>query len=331
MIEAIGQKEGYNFNKKNMGQLISFILFACIAIGAVIGSLNKTAKEDILDISTTKERISYRKQLYKKRIGIIIKVAYFPLACLVFAWGTLMIHSYLEKRLLSELSMWIGGFFMILLLIIIIAIPVGLFVYIQYKGNLSYSDNESFIQTNKSFVLYLRGFDNDNYSDRFRLSFSKSNSFSEYRFTKAISKYYVCAAIGMTKELDAPLGAKRIYVDDTTWQNDVQDLIDKADYVFVLINNRPSCIWEIETSARYIDKTVYIIDNPVKYVLVQEAVKNVISFPHIPALSMENKFFYLLHVNGEFMSFEYTNTKKGYRKLLENVFERRKSLCRTTC
>lgn len=312
-----------------MGQLISFILFACIAIGAAIGSLNKTAKEDILDINTTREKISCRKLLYKKRIGIIINVACFPLVCLIFVWVCFAIYLISEKRFLSELPMFIGGFFIILLLILIIAIPVGIFVYIYYKGNLSYSDKESFIQTNKSFILYLRGFENDDYSDRFHLILSKSNSFSEYIFTKAISKYCVCAAIGMTKELDAPLGAKRIYVDDATWKEDVKDLIDKAETVFILMNDRPSCIWEVENSAQYIDKTVYIIDNPVKYVLVQEAVKYVIPFPHIPALSMKNKFFYLLHVNGEFMSFEYTNTKKGYRKLLENVFERRKSLCRT--
>ena len=172
-----------------------------------------------------------------------------------------------------------------------------------------------------TFVLYLRGFEKDNYSDKFRLSFTKPKGFSEYNFTKIVSKKYLCAAIGMTIELDAPLGAKRIYVDDNTWKNNVMDLIDKAKIVFILVNNRPSCLWEIESSAGYLDKTVFIVDNPVKYVLVQEEVKEIIHFPVIPSLSMSNRFFYLKNRNGIFEYHEYNNTRKGYQKLFEESLQ----------
>ena len=313
-------------------KILIFFITIMFGLGALMSQLNKNARTNLQNINNTNERIEYRKQIYKKRKKLIRYLIYYPFIALVFAWSIIASHFIASvDNPQIDWKMWGGMFMFTFATILMVAVPLGIMLFLQYKGNLSYLDKTTFLESGSSFILYLRGFENDNYSDRFQQSLDNRKIFSEYKFTKAISNNNICVAIGMTKELDAPLGAKRIYVDDTTWKEDVKDLIDKAETVFILMNDRPSCIWEVENSAQYIDKTVYIIDNPVKYVLVQEAVKYVIPFPHIPALSMENKFFYLLHVNGKFMSFEYTNTKKGYRKLLENVFERRKSLCRTTC
>jgi len=275
-----------------MFNLIIFLFTIVFGLGAMISYLNNSARLQLREIDTTEKRILYRKQIYKKRIKTIFEVASAPIIILVFVWiGLMSIPSSTNDT--KDLKMWFGMFFFLLLTIIIIAGPLVLFMYIQYKGNMSYCNKTDFFEGNKVFALYLRGFENDDYSNKWGLVKKKRKQFSEYLFTKILSKYCVCSAIGMTKELDAPLGAKRIYVDDETWKDDVAELMEKSDKIYILINNRPSCIWEIESAVQYIEKVVMIIDDPIKYVLVQEAVKDTIDLPHIQDLTMNNRYYFL--------------------------------------
>lgn len=303
-----------------MEKLFSLLAFASFAVGAIIHYYNTTAKQALLKLSTSKERIMYRENVFKQRIKIICKVICFPIIFIFCFFLLVIVVNYFDESS-HDYKMWLSMFFSFFAIIIIIAVPLGIIIFMQYKGNLSYYDKNAFLRETNTFVLYLRGFEKDNYSNIFRLSFIKPKGFSEYNFTKIVSKKYLCAAIGMTIELDAPLGAKRIYVDDNTWKDDVMDLIDKAKIVFILVNNRPSCLWEIESSAKYLNKTVFIVDNPVKYVLVQEEVKEIIHFPIISSLSMNNRFFYLKSRNGIFEYHEYNNTRKGYQKLFKESLQ----------
>ena len=298
-----------------MINLIIFLFTVILGLGAMISYLNNSARLQLRDINTTEKRISYRKQIYRKRIKTILGVTSAPTIVLVFVWiGIMSIPSPTDDT--KDLKMWLEMFCFLFFSILIISGSLTIFMYIQYRGNLSYFDKKAFMEKNKVFALYLRGFENDDYSSKLGLSRIKNMQFSEYLFTKILSKHCVCAAIGMTKELDAPLGAKRIYVDDETWKDDVIELMEKSQQIYILINNRPSCIWEIETAVKYIEKVILIIDDPIKYVLVQEAVKRTVVLPQIYDMTMSNRFFYLQYKGGMFDCRKYINSRKGYSEIV---------------
>ena len=309
-----------------MFNLIIFLFTIVLGLGAMISYLNNSARLQLREIDTTEKRILYRKQIYRKRIKTILEVASAPIIILVFVWIEIMsIPSSMNDA--QDLKMWFGMFFFLLLSIIIIAGPLVIFMYIQYKGNMSYFNKTDFFEGNKVFALYLRGFENDDYSNKWSLVKKKDKQFSEYLFTKILSKHCVCAAIGMTKELDAPLGAKRIYVDDETWKDDVAELMEKSHQIYILVNNRPSCIWEIETAVKFIEKVVLIIDDPVKYVLVQEIVKGSIVLPHIQDLTMKNRHYFLRFKDGKFVYHKYQNSENGYNEIVRYTDSDIMSIC----
>ena len=131
-------------------------------------------------------------------------------------------------------------------------------------GNVSSLNKKSFLNKYSRFALFLRGFENDNY-EKDPLALMALKDFSEYSFIKELEQYIPVCAIGMTKEADAPLGAQRIYVSDETWRSDVLELMNRADLIFILLNDRPSCIWEIEQSSEVMCKTCFIINDIDKY------------------------------------------------------------------
>jgi hypothetical protein len=309
-----------------MFNLIIFLFTIVFGLGAMISYLNNSARLQLREIDTTEKRILYRKQIYRKRIKTILEVASAPIIILVFVWiGLMSIPSSTNDT--QDYKMWVGMFFFLLLSIIIIAGPLVIFMYIQYKGNMSYFNKTDFFEGNKVFALYLRGFENDDYSNKWSLVKKGNKQFSEYLFTKILSKHCVCAAIGMTKELDAPLGAKRIYVDDETWKDDVAELMEKSHQIYILVNNRPSCIWEIETAVKFIEKVVLIIDDPVKYVLVQDAVKGTVTLPHIRDLTMNNRYFFLQYKDSVFECHKYYNSRDGYSEIVRYTYNDISPIC----
>lgn len=302
-----------------MIDLIILLVTAFGGLGAMISYLNNSARLQLRDINTTEKRIAYRRQIYRKRINAIFAVASVPIIILVFCWITMMSITATTEEI-WDIKNWLEMSYFLLLTIIIIAGPLVLYMYFQYKGNISYFNKKAFLEENKVFALYLRGFENDDYSNKWGLVKKGRKQFSEYLFTKILSKYCVCSAIGMTKELDAPLGAKRIYVDDETWKDVVAELMEKSDKIYILINNRPSCIWEIESAVQYIEKVVMIIDDPIKYVLVQEAVKDTIDLPHIQDLTMNNRYYFLQYKDGVFEDYKYHNSRDGYNEIVRITY-----------
>ena len=138
-----------------MSEFISFVVFAVFAVGAVISYNNTTAKQALLRLNTSKERIMYRKLIFRRRIKILIEVACFPVICLIITWIMFFVYNFLSEERFLDYKIWIGGFFMILAIIIIVVVPVGLFIFMQYKGNLSYYEIDPFLREINTFVLYL--------------------------------------------------------------------------------------------------------------------------------------------------------------------------------
>lgn len=124
----------------------------------------------------------------------------------------------------------------------------------------------------KHFALYLRGFSRDNYSETTEdlQKTDKSDSFSEGRFIHLLRQYLPVYAVGMTKELEAPHGANRVYLNDSDWEQEVEALMCRATIIIILLNESDSCIWEIRQARKYKDKIVYICDSHDKLVKVRQ-------------------------------------------------------------
>lgn len=143
-----------------------------------------------------------------------------------------------------------------------------------------------------SYILYLRAFEKDSYHNS-KYAFLLRKTFVEKHLAKRLKKKARLYSVGMTKEIESPHGADRIYVDDTNWKDDVLELMKSSMTIVVLISERDSCIWEIEQSASMLEKTFFIVDNYKTYNLVKEKMDRKINLPEIkPSNNHSITFFY---------------------------------------
>ena len=183
-------------------------------------------------------------------------------------------------------------------------------------GNISTLTKTAFLSENKDFVIFLRGFIDDDYSDIADLKKTDFEKFSEYGFMSLLEHQGISAcAIGMTKESDSPIGAKRIYVDDISWQKDVKDLISKSKSIYILVRNRESCIWEIKTSLKYFEKVTFIVDDISQYNFVREQIQDTMELPIISEPPM-GSIVVLTYGNGKYHAVLYSNSIDGYARML---------------
>lgn len=189
-------------------------------------------------------------------------------------------------------------------------------------GVTSKASTMSLNQIPDKFILYLRGFEQDVYSSHIIIEGNVNNgNFSEH----LLSEYFVdripFIAVGMTKELWQPSGARRIYVDDKSWKDDVRFLMDKSLCNIILVNDRTSCIWEIEQSKTFLSKTIFIIDSIEKYNNVKTIVKQ-INMPDIENSNVMNGFFFTTYDNEtEILPFN-PSSKYDYKKLSQFITKR---------
>ena len=192
-----------------------------------------------------------------------------------------------------------------MLSIIISLVSFAIFVavlnkYIDYSNKtseflegLSVEKAADYLKSNDHFVLYLRGFESDVYN-KHKL---KRGEFSEDILSKVVSKglrIQLCA-IGMTKEVKCPLGGRRVYVEDAIWEQEVFELMKKADKIVYRVNDRPSCLWEIQKSKDVYEKCVFVVDDLEKYNNVRKALDGMVELPPIPKSSAGNdsrKFYF---------------------------------------
>lgn len=201
---------------------------------------------------------------------------------------------------------------------------VAMFVYlikqngaIKAVGNISTFSKHDFLEQNNKYCLFLRGFEQDDYSHDPIVYEKTYNSFSEYEFTSLVMQNIPICAVGMTKEVNSPRGATRVYLNDDSWQNDVLELMEKSQAIYILVNDRKSCIWEIEQSFKMLAKTVYIIDDIQKYENVRQQFTHKISFPKVPAdQKSDNDIYVMSYLKEEFDVKSYPNNIEGYSLVL---------------
>lgn len=191
--------------------------------------------------------------------------------------------------------------------------------YESLMGNISTWDKTNYLSEHKRYALFLRGFANDDYSKAEVLSKQcGSERFSEHLFMRILSPSIPVCAVGMTKESDSPIGAVRVYVDDETWKQDVRELMESAEKLYILVEDRSSCVWEIVQSADMLDKTIFLSDDRAKYDrtrALEFAEYGQSVLPEIP-LSINANHIAISTALGDTKFTPYENTAEGYSALL---------------
>lgn len=276
----------------------------------------KTAKN-------TTEAIKYRKQLKTARFALF---SIFLIAYIAYLAYSLFLR---EENPSTETFINNTKFFVLGIIILYQFLFKGNREYDKYLGNISTYKKTDYLSKNPSFALFLRGFEDDNYSkETFNLSSSEETTvFSEYQFMSVLQTRIPSCAIGMTKESDSPVGANRVYVDDTNWKEDVKEMMEKSKEIYILINDRTSCIWEIEQTKNMLDKTMFIINNRQKYENVRISIIKEMELPIIPEHMEQYPHLVLRYENNNYIFEPFENTIDSYAKILRvsSVPSRRKN------
>lgn len=252
-----------------------------IVIGIILFARYKTCNlvEGKIRLATSlEESMKYRK--YLKWLGLLFTI--------IFVVGVL-----LSMRLVnSDLNYWTtgGGKIITYVLGIFFVTNQG---YIIIAGNVSTYNKEKWLKKHKQYVLFLRAFEDDNYdysssTNKPLLGFTK---FNENAFILEVSKYIDACAIGLRDETYAPFGADRVYLEHSTWQQETIELINRASFVFVLVNDSPNFIWQIESLKDYLDKAIFFVDNLNKYESLKNKLSGIINFPDITDKNLSSLFY----------------------------------------
>lgn len=128
----------------------------------------------------------------------------------------------------------------------------------------------------------------------------------------------------MTKEIEAPFGADRVYLDDYSWKNDVKLMMDRAVCIIVEINDKPSCIWEIEQCENYPRKTFFLITDIEKYKNVYNSIIEKLpfvgkGFPHPDSITSILCFTFPRLGKLNKLEFEFENNIASYNEITQKI------------
>jgi hypothetical protein len=115
-------------------------------------------------------------------------------------------------------------------------------------------------------ILYLRSFSDDEKINALGI-FSHLGLFEteEQTISRFLSHIGPVISIGRPNEILAPLGARRMYVDDTQWQNAVVELLEQSLLIVLRLGYSRGLSWEIETVVRLCDPRRVIVYCPLPF------------------------------------------------------------------
>ena len=290
--------------------MIIVAIVVAILYPFVIKHMEKNDIQLLNETTDTNIAIEIRKKL--KRNRIIMLILMLILYAIFEVVTTIVITNFEDPQSVGNLIQNIGF------------IGVAMYTYLKIQngaikavGNISTSSKHDFLEQHNEYCLFLRGFEQDDYGHDPVVSEKTYDSFSEYEFTSLVIQNIPICAVGMTKEVNSPRGATRVYLNDDSWQKDVLELMEKSQAIYILVNDRKSCIWEIEQSFKMLGKTVYIIDDIQKYENVRQQLAHIISLPKIPNLQKSDKIIFVMtYLNNDFDIKSYKNNIEGYSLLL---------------
>lgn len=303
--------------------MIIVALIVAVLYPFVIKLMEKNDIQLLNETTDANISIEIRKKL--KRNRIIMLILMLILYAIFEVVTTIVITNFEDPQNVGNLIRNIG------------LTGVAMYIYLRKQnaaikavGNISTATKHDFLEQNNKYCLFLRGFEQDDYGHDPVVSEKTYDSFSEYEFTSLVMQNIPICAVGMTKEVNSPRGATRVYLNDDSWQNDVLELMEKSQAIYILVNDRKSCIWEIEQSFKMLEKIVYIIDDIQKYENVRQQLAHIISLPKIPNLQKSYKnIFVMTYLNEDFEIKSYKNNVEGYSLALGTESEEIKNKKKT--
>lgn len=286
---------------------------------AIQHHINSTHSKRIVTAPTAQEAFVERERLKMARRSLaLINASVFGIIYYIV--------TYKQSDGNTEFAFYVGLGVFIYCFVMMLLSPK----YHEAVDGISVYTKDEYLNDHPYFALYLRAFYNDMYVEETSgaLLFTPESQainktyphFSEQHFVSILERRISVCAVGMTREVEHPVGATRVYLNDDTWQKDVSDLMAHANEIYILIDNRESCIWEIEHSKEYRDKTLYIIDDVSKYMEVREHLSTSFRFPTIPPFLKHTQQVCISFIDGKAQFKEYINSEKGYMEML-NVRE----------
>ena len=272
----------------------------------------------------TEETLIFRKQL--RRIRTTLFVVFISVYILILLWINFGVEEPDSDTLQSSILCICLGTVMLIYFL------QQQKKYSEFVGNISILSKNDYLAQHNQYALFLRGFEKDDYAKENTLSNRKLlDKFSEYKFMEILQTKIPACAIGMTKEADSPYGATRVYVDDSSWKDDVRDLMDKANSIYILVDDRPSCIWEIEQSKELLGKTFFIIEDKEKYENVRKCIVDGNIFPEIPSSFSDKPHLSLRFENSMCLFEPFENTVEHYANFLQISFPNNDNRHRKGC
>ena len=224
---------------KNIGFFMLYLVLSLSAIIVVKMLFSKNLSRTNTAHKSVNIRIGYSVVRFVLRI-IVIGVG----AVLL---GVLLVSA-MEVNKYLAVTVFCGGGGLLLSLLSSLSLPMN------------FMTMKKFLNRDRIFILYLRGFIKDNYSpsmektadtvsnaepwktkiDSEKIDINPNQlSLNEKALDKAWKRYYQTYSIGRPEELESPEGTKRIYLDNNSWQADAITLMELANlFLYVSILTR---------------------------------------------------------------------------------------------
>ena len=181
-----------------------------------------------------------------------------------------------------------------------------------------------------NYILYLRGFSSDDYTTTYQDLAKKKRfhfKFSEGDFIYFLRQYMPVFAVGMTKELESPLGAERIYLNDKTWREEVMELMQEAQLIVISLNDSSSCIWEIQQAYQFKNKVVYIADEKEKLLNLRKEMHRLNDYTFPASIRYRNIAYYINNEN-IIKTIESSNNAQSYKQTIKEIMYKKFGLKR---
>lgn len=191
-----------------------------------------------------------------KWIRIVLNIVYHILVILITGWSAVFLFIYGNSVFFGIMNAFLPAS-------ICLASVVSLFF--NKSSNISLLEATDVVKQKSPYALYLRAFKSD---------LSRRNFNEEDLVQKLLQQKVVTYAVGLPEEVDAFPGAKRVYINDNTWQEEVRLMINGATYVFLRVCNTDPCLWELEQALSHSNNLYIIIENAKEYETVREKFSN---------------------------------------------------------
>lgn len=301
--------------------MLQIILIALYAL--LVGLIEEPYAKRIQKCNSLEEAINIRKKCKNIRYASVLIFILINFVASFFIQfvktGDINIWSIVESSIITTVT----GYFIV----------GGINSHKEFNP-ISFLTFKDFTKIKGNYSLFLRGFNTDDYSSKQDVSLTKKHLFSEFTLSKVLLKKLPLFAVGMTKELTSPEGAKRIYLSDDSWKEDVLDLMQNASAIFILVNGKDSCVWEIEQSMSMLEKTCFVVDDLAQYEVVKMKLGDTYRFPSLININEELPFAYRFVNDGREVKFiesenidtmaaqlyTFENTEKGYTHFIQELF-----------